>query len=204
MKKIKALYLGCIMGALPAAGHELDAEAKNKLNHFINGYIKENIVNNHEVVNAVKKANKLRAKWSQYKGIWRTWNDSDASANQFTYDHSEYLWSQKKDQKFKDLFVNSSLSHKLKGVQSKSNGKILELFITDNKGGNVVQSEATSDWYQGDESKFRKAANKKEPFYGKIKRDSTVKQSGLHASVPMWDGDEFIGVAIIFVNLDSL
>src|SRR4051812_32471527 len=44
----------------------------------------------------------------------------------------------------------------LKGFTTAANGPIVEIFIMDNKGLNVAQTDPTSDYMQGDEDKWQK------------------------------------------------
>src|SRR5262245_11977814 len=44
----------------------------------------------------------------------------------------------------------------LKGFKTAANGPIVEIFIMDNKGLNVAQTDPTSDYMQGDEDKWQK------------------------------------------------
>lgn len=55
-----------------------------------------------------------------------------------------------------DKTLKSAVSAELKKIQAASNGKYVEIFVTDNKGLNVGQTGMTSDYWQGDEDKFTK------------------------------------------------
>lgn len=56
--------------------------------------------------------------------------------------------------------VKSKMSNKLaaflRGVKAASAGKIVEIFVMDNKGLNVGQTDPTGDYMQGDEAKWQK------------------------------------------------
>ncbi len=52
--------------------------------------------------------------------------------------------------------MSNVLAKFLKGVKSKSGGLITEVFVMDNKGLNVGQTDPTGDFMQGDEAKWQK------------------------------------------------
>lgn len=53
--------------------------------------------------------------------------------------------------------LGNDLSKWLMQIKEDSNGLIAEVFVMDNKGLNVGQSDPTSDYWQGDESKFQQS-----------------------------------------------
>lgn len=55
-----------------------------------------------------------------------------------------------------DAVMNNDVSRFLIDRKADAQGLISEVFITDNKGLNVGQSDITSDYWQGDEAKFQK------------------------------------------------
>src|SRR3546814_5525775 len=55
-----------------------------------------------------------------------------------------------------DAVMGSSLSKYLRQQQEATQGTATEIFVMDNRGLNVGQSEVTSDYWQGDEAKFQK------------------------------------------------
>ncbi len=52
--------------------------------------------------------------------------------------------------------LKNALSTYLKGVKSNAAGLYTEIFVMDDKGLNVGQSDVTSDYWQGDEAKWKK------------------------------------------------
>ena len=55
-----------------------------------------------------------------------------------------------------DDILRNSLSGFLKAKKKESEGLFTEIFVMDNKGMNVGQSDITSDYWQGDEAKWIK------------------------------------------------
>ena len=156
-------------------------------------------------------ANAARQGWSGFNDDWKAWTPETAAANTESYNHGEYLWSARKDRAFRTLHTDTPAAKALKAFQDASGGKIVEFFITDARGGNVCQTALTSDWFQGDEEKFSAVANKPAeaadraaPFYAEPKRDDTVGQTGIQVSIPLFDGDKFIGVAVALVIVEKL
>lgn len=59
-----------------------------------------------------------------------------------------------KEQPLIDEVLSTPLSAFLKEIKEKNEGLVSEIFVMDNKGLNVGQSDATSDYWQGDEAKW--------------------------------------------------
>lgn len=81
-----------------------------------------------------------------------------------------------------------------------------ELFLMDNQGANVAMTNKTSDYWQGDEEKF-KAAYKDgvgAVFVAEPEFDDSAKAYLIQVSVPVIDGGKAIGALTIGVNLDEL
>lgn len=159
------------------------------------------------VLDAIVKANADRTAWGEYSADWKKWTVADAGKQPEGYAKAEYRWSGQKDKAFREHCTSGEAATLLKGVQEKSGGKIGEFFVVDAKGGNVAQTQATSDFFQGDEDKFTKVSGKKEPWADEPKRDDTIGKTAVQVSLPLWtttDGKEtFIGVAVVTVLVDA-
>ena len=61
----------------------------------------------------------------------------------------------------------------------KANPSIVEVFVTDNQGANVGQNDLTSDYWQGDEAKWKNSFNKGKGGLdvGKVKFDKSANTS---------------------------
>lgn len=146
-----------------------------------------------------------RQSWEPYTKSWKNWSDSDYKAKSKTsYTVAEYQWSKKKDRKFKKQHFKAKEAKLLKKFQEGSNGAIGEIFITDARGGNVLQTQPTSDWFQGDEGKFTEVANKANYFAGDVETDESTRLNGSQVSVPIWEGNKFLGVAVVTVQLEKI
>lgn len=88
-----------------------------------------------------------------------------------------------------------------------SGGKITEAFITDAKGLNVAASEATSDYWQGDEDKFQKVfPNAGAHFISGIELDESTQRYQGQISLTIADPatGEALGTLTVGIDADSL
>ncbi|SMC63800.1 hypothetical protein [Rhizobium sp. RU36D] len=103
--------------------------------------------------------------------------------------------------------LNNALSKLLQEKQAASSGTISELFVMDNKGLNVGQSDVTSDYWQGDEAKFQKSfgAGKDALFVDEVEKDESTQALQSQASLTISDETGTpIGAITIGINLDAL
>jgi hypothetical protein len=200
---VVVLSVGETASAAPAAA-TTDSGAADKAKSYTEATLVPFFNGCAELKAELKAANTARKDWGAYSEDWKKFTPEEAAKNTNSYVYGEYLWSGKKDAAFRQQHTKSPSSAVLSAFQSKSNGVIAECFVTDAKGGNVTQTATTSDWFQGDEDKFTKVEKKKECFYPAPKRDDTVGQTGVQVSVPIWDGEEFLGVAVVLVITDKV
>ena len=101
--------------------------------------------------------------------------------------------------------MQSECGQYLQGIQG-SVGYYAELFVMDNQGGNVCMSDKTSDYWQGDEAKFKKSFNSGQGavHIGKVKFDDSTQTYLVQVSVPVKDGDKVIGAITIGVDIDKI
>lgn len=81
-----------------------------------------------------------------------------------------------------------------------------EAFLTDAQGANVAAYPATSDYWQGDETKFTAAFadGKGKVYIGGVEFDESTQSNAVQISVPMDYGDETIGVLVIGVKVSAI
>lgn len=81
-----------------------------------------------------------------------------------------------------------------------------ELFLMDNQGANVAMTNKTSDYWQGDEAKFKESFKNGEGavHFGDVKFDESAQAYLVQISIPMMDGAKAIGALTIGVNVDVL
>jgi hypothetical protein len=81
-----------------------------------------------------------------------------------------------------------------------------EAFLTDKHGANVAAYPATSDYWQGDETKFTASYDdgKGKIFIGDVEYDESSQTHAAQVSVPVIDRGKAIGVLVVGVQLDYI
>jgi len=176
-------------------------------------YVEANLSSKLEQLDVLKKelkaANADRGAWAAFTEDWKSWNAETADKNKASYGYHEWLWSSKKDKEFRAKHTSSPAAVAIKDIQTGTAGVVSEFFVTDANGGNVVQTQITSDWFQGDEAKFKEPASGSAIFADKPKRDETTGETGVHVSVPVFEAGpdgkkQLIGVAVVLVVIDKI
>lgn len=121
---------------------------------------------------------------------------------------------QKKDEEWK---ATAGIVDYMKAIMDSDCGKYLrkiqestpyfsEIFVMDNQGANVAMTDKTSDYWQGDEAKFKKSFNggAGAVFVDKVKFDDSTQAYLAQVSVPVRDGDKVIGAITIGVDIDKV
>jgi len=107
-----------------------------------------------------------------------------------------------------DKVLGSELSGYLKGVKDQSKGLYTEIFVMDNKGLNVGQSDVTSDYWQGDEAKWQKTylVGGGAVHIGDVELDESTQMFQAQVSVTVTDPDtnRVIGAVTVGVNVDEI
>ena len=104
--------------------------------------------------------------------------------------------------------ISNALSGYLKTVKNDSQGLYTEIFVMDNKGLNVGQSDMTSDFWQGDEAKWQKTykVGPQSMHIGSVKTDESSQTLQSQLSVPVVDpaSGKVIGAVTVGVNVEQL
>lgn len=112
------------------------------------------------------------------------------------------------NQPFVDEVLGNQLSKFLMEKKKDSRGVITEVFVMDAKGLNVGQSDVTSDYWQGDESKWQKTygVGAGVVFVDEVEEDESTQALQSQASVTISDPEsgEPIGAITVGINLDML
>jgi len=107
-----------------------------------------------------------------------------------------------------DKVLSNSLSAFLKKVKKDSGGLFTEIFVMDDKGLNVGQSDVTSDYWQGDEAKWQKTypIGPNAVDIGKVEQDESTQKFQAQISLPIVDPatGKNIGAVTIGVDLEAL
>lgn len=107
-----------------------------------------------------------------------------------------------------DEVLGNEVSKFLAARQQDSGGMITELFVMDNKGLNVGQSEVTSDYWQGDEAKWQKTygAGTTAVFVDEVEKDESTQTLQTQASIAIADPatNELIGAITVGIDVGGL
>ena len=105
-----------------------------------------------------------------------------------------------------DATLANDLSKFLKTKKEESGGLFSEVFVMDNKGLNVGQSDVTSDYMQGDEAKWQKTygAGSDSVFIDEVEFDDSTEAFLSQVSLTIADGGTAIGAITIGVNVEKL
>ncbi|MDA3788354.1 MAG: PDC sensor domain-containing protein [Desulfobacula sp.] len=81
-----------------------------------------------------------------------------------------------------------------------------EIFVMDNQGANVAMTDKTSDYWQGDEAKFKNsfADGSGAVFVDDVKFDDSSQAYLVQVSVPVKDGDKVIGAITFGIDVDKI
>lgn len=165
----------------------------DELKALASGKIAE-IAGSSQVIEAVKAQNKETAGHDQAKidELDKTWRaETDAT-----------------DQPMIDAVLENDLSAYLADVQDGSDGLFTEIFVMDAKGLNVGQSDVTSDFWQGDEAKWKETflKGKGAIHVSELEEDESTQMVQSQVSVSVTDpaSGETIGAVTFGVNVGNL
>lgn len=161
----------------------------------VSDYVEANVrpwIEDPAIVNAVLAQNAVHAGLDQKEidALDRRWRDELGKA----------------ERPLVDTLLSNPLSLYLKDRQRAAGGLITEIFVMDNRGLNVGQSDVTSDYWQGDEAKWQKSVQTDRIHIDEAGRDESTLLMQSQASLPIHDPrtGAVIGAITIGVNLDAL
>lgn len=108
-----------------------------------------------------------------------------------------------------DDFMRSIIDHpaaeRLRELRGE-HPELQEAFVTDRLGANVASTNKTSDFYQGDEDKFREAFadGVGSVHIGDVARDESIQSYAIPVGVPVLDEGVAIGVLVVTVNVEKV
>jgi hypothetical protein len=119
-----------------------------------------------------------------------------------------------KDKKWKDTagvvdymqaLMDSECGKHIAGIQEGA-PYYAEIFVMDNQGANVAMTDKTSDYWQGDEAKFKKSFNggSGAVFVDEVEFDDSAQAYLVQVSVPVKDGDTVIGAITFGIDIDKI
>lgn len=134
-------------------------------------------------------------------------NDEHASLSQADIDRLDKQWraeSKASDRPLIAATLAKPLSQYLKKIKAESQGLYSEVFVMDNKGLNVGQSDPTSDYWQGDEGKWKKTflAGAGAVFIDEVEHDESAQTFQSQVSLSIIDPQTNIVIGAVTVGLD--
>ncbi|MEO3429395.1 hypothetical protein AAFN88_11090 [Pelagibius sp. CAU 1746] len=138
-------------------------------------------------------------------------NAKHAGLSQADIDNMDKDWRSQTDAGSKpmiDAVLGNALSSFLRQQKDSSQGLVTEVFVMDNRGLNVGQSDVTSDYWQGDEAKWQKtySAGPDAIFVDEVEMDESTQtfQSQVSMSIVDPASGEVIGAITVGINVDAL
>jgi len=189
---LKGIMSGLAGTLLATAAWASDAHVA-PMTDFANNTVKQ-WISNDAVIQAVKAQN------AKHAGL-----------SQGDIDNMDKDWRAQTDAGSKpmiDAVLGNALSKYLADSKNSAGGIATEVFVMDNRGLNVGQSDVTSDYWQGDEAKWQKTygAGAGAIFIDEVEMDESTQtfQSQLSMSIVDPATGEVIGAITVGVNIDAL
>ncbi len=192
MSYVKGIVAG-LAGTLLASAAWAAEPHVAPMTDFANSTVKQWIAND-TVINAIKAQN------AKHAGL-----------SQADIDNMDKDWRAQTDAGSKpmiDAVLGNALSGFLRQQKDSAGGFVTEVFVMDNRGLNVGQSDVTSDYWQGDEAKWQKTytAGPDAIFIDEVEMDESTQtfQSQLSMSIVDPATGEVIGAITVGINVDAL
>jgi hypothetical protein len=138
-------------------------------------------------------------------------NAAHAGLSQGDIDALDAKWRAELDASDKPMIagvLGNGLSMFLADKKNVAAGLITEVFVMDDKGLNVGQSDPTSDYWQGDEAKFQKSygAGADAVFVDEIEKDESTQTLQSQVSITITDpaNGAPIGAMTLGIDIDKL
>jgi hypothetical protein len=182
-----AMLVACAAGTATANEFEEPLQALAKS-------VTASWLTNPVVINAVRKQNEAHAGLPQDEiiALDKKWRSETGASDQ---------------PMIKSVLANE-LSRFLANEKEKSAGLFTEIFVMDNKGLNVGQSDVTSDYWQGDEAKWQKTyqVGASAIHLGDVEKDESTQTFQSQLSLPIVDpaDNSVVGAITLGVNVEML
>lgn len=190
--RISSFMFGAVAAVFLCSGamaNEFTVPIKKVAETKVQGWIKDPVL-----INAVKAQNKKHANLSQadIDGLDKKWRAETGASSQPMI----------------QAILANELSKFLKAKKEGSQGLFTEIFVMDNKGLNVGQSDVTSDYWQGDEAKWKKTygAGAGSMHISDVKKDESTQSFQSQLSMPVVDpaNNQVIGAITLGINVEQL
>jgi hypothetical protein len=154
----------------------------------------------------VDKRLKVFRKWAADPILVQTIRKANArpQSSEIIKDIDEKWQSTSGIDEFMRSLLENSCAERLRSYRS-GLPEIAEAFVTDRTGANIAMTNKTSDYWQGDETKFTKAfsgggAHHIDP----VSFDESIQAYAVQIALPVMASGEAIGVLVLTLNLEKL
>lgn len=192
MQTIKTLAAAAVM-TLAASGAIASGEHEAPVKAFGDETVKS-WLSNAELIAMIKEQNAKHGGLSQAEidALDKQWRAETGAANKPLIDE----------------LLSRSVSKWLAAEKEQTGGVVSEVFVMDAKGLNVAQSDVTSDYWQGDEAKWKQTflVGADAVHVSDVEQDESTQMLQSQLSMPIVDPDsgQVIGAITVGVNLDAL
>ena len=138
------------------------------------------------ILEAVEAENAKGKTLSQIQNVDGDWKDTPGIAS------------------FMEPILNSPTADYLRTLQEQYDF-LAEIFVMDNLGANVAMTDKTSDYWQGDEAKFKNSFSDGagSTFIDEVEFDDSAQCYMVQVSIPVMKGGKAIGAITFGVDLDA-
>ena len=136
-------------------------------------------------------------------------NARHAKLSQSDIDRLDRQWRAEISQRSRPLIdeiMSRQPSHHLQSLRSSTEGLVTEIILIDRRGLNIGLSDVTSDYWQGDEAKWRRIVDRGPDarFIDEVEWDDSSERFQSQVSLPIVDDDVVIGVITFGIDADQL
>ena len=190
------IYLVCfilltnVLSAGIVEGLKKKVDTSSKAEDKVKEFIKSSLIplhNNAVFIAEVKKHNSKKMTLDKIKEIDKEWQAAE-----------DFLPIQEQ------LIDNITAKEINKIIKTKP--AIKEAFVMGNQGAVVGENDLTSDYWQGDEAKWKNSFNEGKGGIdiGKVKHDKSTNSQLQQISIPIVDGDKIIGAITFGLDIKKL
>lgn len=186
MKRSRIVALVVTLGVLLTWGWVGAEEASQSVKELANGPLAK-LGTDPVIVSAVKAENVKNKTLDQIKSMDEKWKAKAGIAD------------------YMQALMDSECGRHLRQIQN-SEAYYAEIFVMDNQGANVAMTDKTSDYWQGDEAKFKKSYNGGQGsiFVDEVEFDDSAQAYLCQVSVPVIDGGKAIGAITLGIDVENV
>ncbi|MBF0204693.1 MAG: PDC sensor domain-containing protein [Desulfamplus sp.] len=139
------------------------------------------------IIKAVKEENQKKKTLQQIKEMDQKWKNTPGI--------TDYM----------KAMIESECGRYIMNIQN-NNKYYDEIFVMDDQGANVAMTDKTSDYWQGDEDKFKKSFKDGagDIFVDEVEFDDSTKSYLVQVSVPVIEDGKAIGAITFGINIDNI